>query len=121
MSLSVVIADDSSMSRKLTRRALPEDWDVVVTQAGNGLEALEACRRERPAVMFLDLNMPEMGGFEVLETVRAEGLECLVIVVSADVQPRAREQALALGAIAFIRKPVDPAEVRRVLSEYGVR
>ena len=40
--------------------------------------------------MFLDLTMPEMDGFEVLETLRAEGLNCLVVVVSADIQPRRR-------------------------------
>jgi CheY-like chemotaxis protein len=120
MSVRIVIADDSSMSRKLTRRALPADWDATVVDAVDGEEALAACRAERPDLLLLDLNMPKMDGFDVLRALRAERLDCLTVVLSADIQPRTREQALALGAAAFIRKPVDAVEVRRVLEEHGV-
>ena len=70
--------------------------------------------------MFLDLTMPEMDGYEVLETLRKEDLNCLVIVVSADIQPRAQERVLGLGAIAFIKKPVDAQKVETVLRQYGI-
>jgi len=66
------------------------------------------------------LTMPEMDGYEVLETVRREGLNCLVIVVSADIQPLAQERVLALGAVAFIKKSVDADKVEAVLRTYGM-
>lgn len=120
MSLPVVVADDSTMSRKLTIRALPAAWEVDITEARNGREALEAYRRGLAGVMFLDLTMPEMSGFEVLEALQGERRDCFVIVISADVQPKARARVMALGAMAFLRKPVDADELARVLREYGL-
>ena len=55
-----------------------------------------------------------------LETLRKEDLNCLVIVVSADVQEKAQERVLAMGAIAFIRKPITAEGLRDVLKQYGV-
>jgi two-component system chemotaxis response regulator CheY len=120
MSLPVLVVDDSAMSRKLTLRALPAGWDVTISEASNGIEALKAYREGKADLMFLDLTMPDMDGFEVLARLRDEGLDCFVVVVSADIQPKAEERARELGAMAFIRKPIQAAEVRRVLSEYGL-
>ncbi|MFZ5512025.1 MAG: response regulator [Pseudomonadota bacterium] len=120
MTVSVLVVDDSPMARKMLVRALPSDWDVSISQAGNGIEALAAYRAGRVDVMFLDLTMPEMDGYQVLETLRKEDLNCLVIVVSADVQPGAQERVKQLGAIAFIKKPVDADRVAAVLRDYGI-
>ncbi len=120
MPVSILVVDDSPIARKMLIRALPESWDVEIAQAGTGAEALSAYRSGKVDVMFLDLTMPEMDGYEVLETLRQEGLNCLVIVVSADVQPQAQERVLKLGAISFIKKPVDAQKVEAVLKQYGI-
>lgn len=120
MSVSVLVVDDSAMARKMLIKSLPEDWDITITQAANGAEAMSAYRAGKVDVMFLDLTMPEMDGYQVLQALRQEDLNCLVIVVSADVQPGAQERVRKLGAVAFIRKPVDPERVAAVLREYGV-
>jgi CheY-like chemotaxis protein len=120
MSVSVLVVDDSPMARKMLIKALPASWDVTITQASNGKEALAAYRTGSVEVMFLDLTMPEMDGYQVLEALRQEDLNCLVIVVSADIQPGAQERVRQLGAIAFVKKPVKPAEVQAVLKEYGI-
>ena len=93
---------------------------VEITQAANGIEALAAYRAGHVDVMFLDLTMPDMDGYQVLETLRKEDLNCLVIVVSADIQEKAQERVLAMGAIAFIRKPITAEGLRDVLKQYGV-
>lgn len=120
MSVSILVVDDSAIARKMLIKALPADWDVSITQAASGKEALVAYRAGGVDLMFLDLTMPEMDGFEVLETLRHEDLNCLVIVVSADMQPLAQERVLGMGAIAFIQKPVDAKKVETVLRRYGV-
>ena len=102
MPVSVLVVDDSPIARKMLIKALPPDWDIEITQAANGIEALAAYRAGRVDVMFLDLTMPDMDGYQVLETLRKEDLNCLVIVVSADVQEKAQERVLAMGAIARI-------------------
>ncbi len=120
MAVSVLVVDDSPIARKMLVRALPPDWDIEVTQASNGLEALAAYRAGKVDVMFLDLTMPDMDGYQVLETLRKEDLNCLVIVVSADVQDKAQERVRNLGAIAFIRKPVTADGLADVLKKYGI-
>jgi two-component system chemotaxis response regulator CheY len=120
MSIPVLIVDDSPLARKMLRKSLPSTWDISITEAGNGKEALAAYRSGKAHVMFLDLTMPEMDGFELLDALRSEDLNCLVIVVSADVQPQARERALKLGAVAFIEKPIDVDKVDAVLKRFGI-
>jgi two-component system chemotaxis response regulator CheY len=120
MALSVLVVDDSTLARKILINSLPPDWDVDITQATNGVEALERYHESKASVMFLDLTMPVMDGFQVLAQLREEGLDVFVIVVSADVQAGAVERAKALGAMAFIQKPVNPAKLVPVLKEYGL-
>lgn len=120
MVTKVTIVDDSAMSRKLLVKALPPTWAIELSQACNGVEALEAYRTGKAEVMFLDLTMPVMDGYQVLDTLQKEGLNCFVIVVSADIQPKAQERVKQLGAIAFIKKPVNTEEVLKILKEFGI-
>ncbi len=120
MPLPVLVVDDSATARKMLIKALPAEWDVEITEASNGEEALQAYRAGKAAVMFLDLTMPGLDGYGVLEALRKEDMNSLVIVVSADIQPRARERVLSMGAIAFVKKPVNAETIASVLREYGV-
>lgn len=108
------------MARKMLIKALPEKWDVAISQAGNGVEALEAYRAGKADVMFLDLTMPVMDGYQVLEALQKEGLNTFVIVVSADIQPVAQQRVKQLGAVAFVKKPVTPDVLESVLKQYGI-
>lgn len=121
MSLTVVVADDSRLARKQLIRSLPEDWAVEITQAANGAEALDAFRAGCD-LMFLDLTMPDMDGYQVLEVLSGEaraGARLPVVVVSADVQPKAIARVKELGALDFVQKPADADTLRRVLQDNG--
>lgn len=120
MALSVLVVDDSLMSRKLTVRALPAQWNAQIIQAADGREALAVLRERTVDVVLLDLTMPEMDGYQVLEALAQERVNCCVIVVSADVQPQAEQRARALGARGFLRKPVYAEDVRRVARQLGL-
>jgi len=114
---SILVVDDSKMSRKLVIRSLPEEWDVPIFQAANGIEALEIFHEKNPDVIFLDLTMPELDGFGVLAALQKEETKVPVIVISADVQTEAYERAIGLGARAFIQKPMDHGDVKKVVQE----
>lgn len=118
--IPLVICDDSNMARKQLLRALPAEWGVSVTQATNGLEGLEAVRRGLGEVMLLDLTMPVMDGYQTLAAIRAENLEARIIVVSGDVQDEAVRRVMELGALAFIKKPADPDELKHTLTRLGL-
>ena len=119
-SIPLLVCDDSSMVRKQLLRALPPEWAVSVTEVDNGLAGLEAIRNGLGRVVLLDLTMPVMDGYQVLNAVREEGLDAQIIVISADVQEEARRRVLELGALAFLRKPFDPAEFRATLNAHGL-
>jgi CheY-like chemotaxis protein len=120
MSTPILVVDDSPMARKVLIKSLPASWDVEIRQAGNGQEALDAYRAGQAEVMFLDLTMPVLDGYGVLEALQKEGLNSFVIVVSADIQPIAQERVKKLGAMAFVKKPVSPEVIESVLKQYGV-
>lgn len=117
--IPVVICDDSQLARNQMSRAL-EHWNVEITFAEHGLKALEAVRQGKGHLLFLDLTMPIMDGYEVLERIRRDDLPCITIVVSGDVQASARDKVLALGAIGFIAKPITADLLVESLSAYGL-
>ncbi|QLE87031.1 MULTISPECIES: response regulator [Shewanella] len=120
MSIPVLICDDSALARKQMARTLPKEWDVDITFANNGAEGIDAIRAGKGEVVFLDLNMPVMDGYEVLETIQKEDLPALVIVVSGDIQIKAHERVKAMGALDFIQKPVSADAISNILQEYGI-
>lgn len=120
MAVPITIVDDSKISRKMVMRSLPTTWDVEITEAENGVEAISAYHAGKAEVMFLDLTMPVMDGFQVLEALRQEKLNSIVFVISADIQPEAQERAKQLGATAFIKKPISAETIEHVLHEFGI-
>jgi chemotaxis protein CheY-P-specific phosphatase CheC/ActR/RegA family two-component response regulator len=120
MPTSLLICDDSTMARKQVARSLPDGWGVDVTFATNGVEAIAAIKAGKGDILLLDLNMPKMDGYQVLETILKQDLPTLTIVISGDIQPEAHQRVKGLGALDFIKKPVDKSKLTEVLSAYGV-
>lgn len=117
---SLLVCDDSAMARKQLLRALPEEWPFKVSQATNGVEALQYLREGGIDLLLLDLTMPVLDGYGVLTALREEGLVCRVIVVSGDVQDEAVRRVIELGALAFLKKPADPEQMRATLQRLGL-
>ena len=120
MTTKLLICDDSNMARKQVARSLPDGWDVEISFATNGREGVEAIKAGKGDVLLLDLNMPEMDGYQVLEAIIAQDLPTLTIVISGDIQPEAHQRVTSLGALDFIQKPVNKDILTKVLSSYGV-
>lgn len=118
--MKVLIADDSSMSRKMVLRSLPESLTEDVRQVCNGSEVMEAYHAGQVDLLFLDLTMPVMDGFQTLEALKREDANVVVVVISADIQPLARQRVFDLGAAAFVAKPVTAEAVLNALHVIGV-
>jgi len=91
---------------------------IILAEASNGLEAIEMLAREQPALVVLDLNMPDMHGLEVLRFIRAHnqyrGIPVIVLTTKYDVDTR--KDALDNGASQYMTKPFDPAALRQNVS-----
>jgi two-component system, chemotaxis family, chemotaxis protein CheY len=114
MSKRVLVIDDSGLTRRNLRNIL-ERAGFVVSEAPDGMAALERYFVDKPDVVFLDLVMTGMYGLDVLAKLRQLDGEARVVVISADIQTPTREAAEAAGASAFLNKPVDEREVLRTL------
>lgn len=115
MSFPVLICDDSALARKQMARSLPAALNANITFAEHGLDALQILQQQTFNLMFLDLTMPELDGFGTLEEMKSRGISTPVVVVSGDIQPKAKERVMALGAKAFIQKPIDINVLKDVL------
>ena len=119
MPTKLLICDDSRMARKQLARCLPKNWEVEIFFAEDGRHALEMIYEHSPYLLFLDLNMPVMDGYETLEEINAQTLDVTVIVVSGDIQPTAQERVLGLGALDFIKKPINQESLIDTLEHSG--
>lgn len=121
MTIAVLICDDSNLARKQLARILPQEWQANLFFAGHGAEALDTLLKQRIDWLFLDLNMPVMDGYQVLAELKQRQLELNVVVVSGDVQPEAFERVKSLGALDFIRKPVDSAKLQQLMQQHAIK
>ncbi len=117
--LKILVVDDSNISRKWLIEMMPEaiKKSATIIEASNGEDALKVFENERPDIIFLDLTMPGMSGFEVLDRVKQIDKNATVVVVTADRQQTTKEKILALGAIDLLTKPVDSTKFRNLFIE----
>lgn len=111
--MEILVVDDSKVMREMIVACLRSEAGLAFTHAASGLEAIERLSLGRFDLVFLDLNMPDIGGFEVLEFVRGQDAlrEIPIIVVTTRGDEGSRGRALAAGASRFMTKPFEPAEI----------
>jgi two-component system chemotaxis response regulator CheY len=119
MSFNVLIVDDSATTRGIVKKVLQlsELPLGTVQEAGNGVQALALLRRDWVDLVLADLNMPEMGGLELIETMAKDPLLAAVpvVVVSSEGNQTVIDSLASKGTRGFIRKPCEPAMLRRVI------
>jgi two-component system LytT family response regulator len=113
--LRALIVDDEAPARAKVRRLLEAAGDVeICAEATTGREAVAAIKRSRPDIVFLDIQMPGLDGFAVLEAVEASG-DALPHIVFVTADDRLALRAFEHGAIDYLLKPFTPDRFARVL------
>lgn len=112
--MRVLIVDDEPIARRGVRRLLESEPDVeIVGEAASGRAAVEAIASLKPDLVFLDIQMPEMDGLEVVATVTPEKMPAVVFVTAYD---KYALDAFDLNAADYVLKPVDPERFGRALA-----
>ena len=112
-SIRALVVDDEAPARRFLTLFLRKDPDVgSVIECGSGLEAIEEIRRSRPDLVFLDVQMPECDGFDVLEMLGADLPETVIFVTAYAAHAL---RAFEAGALDYILKPLDHARFSRAL------
>jgi two-component system chemotaxis response regulator CheY len=121
----VLVVDDSKVMREMIAACLRPDASLTITQAASGLEAIERLSLKSFDIVVLDLNMPDIGGLEVVEFVRSQDkLRTLpILIVTTRAEDDSRAKVLAAGASRYMTKPFAPpailGEVQSLLSGAG--
>jgi len=112
----ILVVDDSAVARKMLIRVVPNSEEYEFLQAGGGKEGLEIYQKEKPDLVFLDLTMPEMDGFQCLEVLMKFDPSAKVVINSADAQKEAKERVLNLGALRIQDKPPSQESMASLLN-----
>jgi len=113
--IRTVIVDDEPLARRNIRLLLKDEADIEISgEAASGREALALIRKHSPDLVFLDIQMPEMDGFGVLENIEAEQLPVIVFVTAFD---HYALKAFEFHALDYLLKPFDDARFEKALRQ----
>jgi two-component system LytT family response regulator len=114
MKLRALVVDDELLARTALMRLLKRERDIsIIGQCGDGESAVDAIRQGRPDLVFLDVQMPEMDGFQVVEAVGAEEMPVTIFVTAFD---RYAIRAFDSNAVDYLLKPFAPDRLTRALA-----
>lgn len=114
----VLVIDDETVVGTILRYALDVDGHQTIV-AGDGTTGIEMARTEHPDLIVLDLMMPDVTGYDVLEVLRDDDdtKDLPIVILTAVTMQRERERCLERGADAVLIKPFDPRDVAQALGE----
>ncbi len=122
--LRILVAEDNLVNQRLIVRILEKRGHRVVV-AANGREAVEAMEKEAFDIVLMDVQMPEMDGFEATAAIRTKekssGLHQAIVALTAHAIKGDRGKCLAAGMDGYLTKPIRPQELDEVLARYGTR
>ena len=119
MALDVLLVDDSAAIRKILQRVLNQAEVAlgVIYEAGDGLEALEALRKNSVDLILSDINMPNMDGIQMLSAIKAHETwkSIPVIMITTEGSQAKVMEAVSLGAAGYVRKPFTADQIKEKL------
>ena len=111
MARTVMIVDDALFMRRIIRAVLEENGYQVVAEAASGIETMRRLHDQVPDIIILDIILPDANGLDLLASIRDACPASRVAICSSISQEPVIRKALALGAGAFIQKPITPEKV----------
>jgi two-component system chemotaxis response regulator CheY len=110
---AVLIVDDDQFIRRLIATTLEDVAEFELHEAGDGIQALEVAQRERPALVFLDVDMPGLNGIETCRRLRTDGAtsDSTIVMLTAAHGDTVEGQAEEAGADLFLTKPFSPLDL----------
>ncbi len=118
--LKVLIAEDNKINMMVARKFLRK-WNIIPSEALNGIEALNKFKEEEFDVLLIDLEMPEMDGYETINIIRKTNEAIPVIAFTAAVYDNMHADLISKGFTDYIQKPFRPEDLHRKLAKYTAK
>ncbi len=114
---NILIVDDSPVARKMLKKSIPKDMNYIIHEASNGEEAIYKYLDIRHDIIFLDLTMPVLNGYDTIPEIRKINKGAIIVVMTADVQPKSITKVMDLGALTLLKKPAKSESIKDVLEK----
>jgi two-component system chemotaxis response regulator CheY len=121
MTRGVLVVDDDPFVRKLIATTLEDVSGFDLHEAADGIEAVEVAQRERPSLVFLDVEMPRIDGIEACRRLRADEATnaATIVMLTATSGDNVEHRAEEAGADLFLTKPFSPLDLLRLVDRLG--
>jgi two-component system response regulator YesN len=115
----LLVVDDTPIIRSTIAQVVRRDCPAIgqVYEAANGVEAVELARRQRPAIILMDIRMPGLDGLQASALIKAEPPQTRILILSAYDEFLYVKEALKLGAVDYLLKPIRPAKLLEALAQ----
>ncbi len=113
--MKILVVDDANLARAMLRKMLEDNGYREVLEAANGLEAIDLYQEHHPALVTMDITMPEMDGITAIKKIMEIDANANIIVCSALGQKEIVMEAISAGAKHFLVKPFEPDKVVKII------
>lgn len=113
----ILIVDDSPIARKMLRASIPNNDSFEIMEASDGQKGVDTYKEFKPDVTFMDLTMPVLSGYEALKEIKKINPTAVVIVLTADIQPKSIASVMESGAYTVLKKPAQKQSIADTLEK----
>lgn len=113
----ILIVDDSPIARKMLRASIPNNDSFEIMEASDGQKGVDTYKEFNPDVTFMDLTMPVLSGYEALKEIKKINPTAVVIVLTADIQPKSIASVMESGAYTVLKKPAQKQSIADTLEK----
>lgn len=117
MSKSILIIDDSRIARIMLNSCILQYKEFDIFEAEDGKKGIEKYKSINPDIVFMDLTMPVLNGYEATKEIVKIDKNAIILVLTADVQPKSVNKIIDMGAFSVIKKPAEPDRIKEALIE----
>ena len=114
----ILIGDDSILARKQLKDIIAQYGGTTFVEAANGQEVIDKFKSDKPDIVFLDIVMPVKDGIAAVKEIRESDPKAVIIIVSSVGTQSYLKDAIKAGATDFLQKPLDPEQVKKLISTY---
>jgi len=117
----ILIIDDSQVARRMLKTCIPKDMGYEVFEAVDGQDGVNKFKELRPDIIFMDLTMPVLNGYEATKIIMEIDSDAVIIVTTADIQPKSISSVMELGALTVLKKPAKASSIQDAIAKATVK
>ena len=117
----ILIVDDSPVARRMLKKCIPDIDQYEIVEAVDGQDGINKFQSFTPDITFLDLTMPVLDGYDALKQIKSLDGNAIIVVLTADIQPKSLSIVMASGAYTVIKKPARAKSIQDIFMKANMK